>query len=598
MTHRLLPLLLIILLNGLKASACEAYFTWQTDGMTINLDGSESAGDISQWRWYMNGDLFSDTPLQTHKTVSEYGEYEFCLVIETFAGCTDTFCQTISVEPSDGDCEAHFSWWLDGNTIHLNGSESTGDVVSWHWYLDEDLFSDAGPETQVTAGESGEHHICLVIETATGCVDTLCQAVVIDPQNGDCQAHFSWTIDGYVIHLNGSESTGDVISWHWYLDGGLFSQSGPETQVTADESGEHHVCLRIETSTGCVDSLCAAIVIDPQQDDCAAFFSWWLDGLTIHLNGNESTGDVVSWQWYLDGNLFSDDGPETHVTVDESGEHHVCLIIETASGCFDTLCQAIVIGQETDCTAHFSWWLDGFTIHLNGNESTGDVVSWHWYLDDVLASDDGPETHVTANESGEHHICLVIETASGCVDTICQAVEIGMQNDDCAAHFSAETDGFNIYLNGSESEGEILHWFWYINGEFFSDSHPTTQLTLGESGEYEICLVIQADGGCSDTTCSNVEVEGFSGNQNEFRVFVSDNGLIVLQVNVAEDGSCLLLFNDPSGREVFSTHQMLNKGSAQKQIWIGSMIPSGIYLATFYFNNQLVNSQKVAILHP
>ncbi|MBX7108259.1 MAG: hypothetical protein K1X61_06375, partial [Chitinophagales bacterium] len=65
-----------------------------------------------------------------------------------------------------GPCEAYFTFDVNDNTIFLNGSETAGDVVSWHWYINNDLFSDSGPETDVIVDEPGEYQICLVIETA------------------------------------------------------------------------------------------------------------------------------------------------------------------------------------------------------------------------------------------------------------------------------------------------------------------------------------------------------------------------------------------------------------------------------------------------
>ncbi len=173
-----------------EAGPCEAYFTFEVDGNTIFLNGSGTAGDVISWHWYINNDLFSDNGPQTDVVVNEPGEYQLCLVIETASGCTDTFCHGILVPEPQGDCEAHFTWTVEGFTIFLNGSSSTGgDVVSWHWYLNNDLFSDNGPQTDVAVNEPGEYQICLVIETASGCTDTFCHGILVPEPQGECEAH-------------------------------------------------------------------------------------------------------------------------------------------------------------------------------------------------------------------------------------------------------------------------------------------------------------------------------------------------------------------------------------------------------------------------
>ncbi|MGB3074789.1 MAG: hypothetical protein WBB36_05690, partial [Chitinophagales bacterium] len=178
--------ILLILFSFLRvqASPCEAYFTFDVNDYTISLNGSGTAGDVVSWHWFANNDLFSDAGPETNITVNEPGEYQICLVIETAAGCVDTFCHGVVVEEPQGDCEAHFTWSVDGFTIFLNGNSSTGDVVSWHWYINNDLFSD-GSEPHITVNEYGEYQICLVIETASGCVDTFCHGVVIEEPQGD-----------------------------------------------------------------------------------------------------------------------------------------------------------------------------------------------------------------------------------------------------------------------------------------------------------------------------------------------------------------------------------------------------------------------------
>ena len=335
---RVFPLLLSALFSSIHTHACEADFTYSIDGLTINLDGSASAGDITSWHWFINNDFFSDAGPETHITVADTGEYWICLVIETASGCVDTFCHGVNVEAVGNNCEAAFTWNVDGFTINLNGNTSSGDVVSWHWYINNDLFSDAGPETHITVGDTGEYWICLVIETASGCVDTFCHGVNVEAVGNNCEAAFTWNVDGFTINLNGNTSSGDVVSWHWFINNDFFSDAGPETHITVGDTGEYWICLVIETASGCVDTFCHGVNVEVVENNCEAAFTWNVDGFTINLNGNTSSGDVISWHWYINNDLFSDAGPETHTTVTDSGDYEICLIIETASGCIDTFC--------------------------------------------------------------------------------------------------------------------------------------------------------------------------------------------------------------------------------------------------------------------
>src|SRR4029077_16820938 len=129
------------------------------DGNTINLDGSASTGDVTQWMWYINGDLFSDAGPQTH-TIADSGTYTICLITTTASACVDTVCETVNVGQSQGDCEGCFTYSVDGYTINLDGSCSTGDAVHWQWYINGDLFSDDGPQTHHIVSDTGTYHVC------------------------------------------------------------------------------------------------------------------------------------------------------------------------------------------------------------------------------------------------------------------------------------------------------------------------------------------------------------------------------------------------------------------------------------------------------
>src|ERR1041385_8269191 len=104
------------------------------------------------------------------------------------------FVLTLSEVNAD-PCIASFSSSVDGYTIHLDGSASTGDVTHWEWYINGDLFSDAGPLTSIIT-DTGTFEICLVTVTASLCTDTICETVTVEQPSDDCEACFTYTLDG------------------------------------------------------------------------------------------------------------------------------------------------------------------------------------------------------------------------------------------------------------------------------------------------------------------------------------------------------------------------------------------------------------------
>ncbi|HYV92811.1 MAG TPA: T9SS type A sorting domain-containing protein, partial [Chitinophagales bacterium] len=407
----------------------------------------------------------------------------------------------------------------------------------------------------------------------------------------------TYSLDGFTINLDGSCSTGDVAHWAWYINGDFFSDDGPEAHHTVIEAGTYVICLITTTASGCIDTVCEEIHVEQQQGDCEACFTYSLDGFTINLDGSCSTGDVAHWAWYINGDFFSDDGPEAHHTVIEAGTYVICLITTTASGCIDTVCEEIHVEQQGDCEACFTYSLDGFTINLDGSCSTGDVAHWAWYINGDFFSDDGPESHHTVTEAGTFVICLITTTASGCIDTACEEIHIEQQQGDCEACFSYWLDNFTIHLDGSCSAGDVTHWSWYINGDFFSDAGPDTHHEVNDAGEYEICLIIETGGGCIDTFCDHITVEDFQGGDYDFKVMPPNpDGNLVFQITSPSQGFFTLSVYDIMGRRVLEQKNDLPTGISQFTVLTGKQLPPECYFVTINFNGESTRTNKVMML--
>lgn len=80
---------------------------------------------------------------------------------------------------------------------------------------------------------------------------------------------------------------------------------------------------------------------------------------------------------------------------------------------------------------------------------------------------------------------------------------------DCDADFEFEVDGYTVsFTDFSESEtGDIVSYSWtFGDGSVSDDANP--EHTYTEPGLYEVCLVIETSGGCSDERCESVLIGG------------------------------------------------------------------------------------------
>jgi len=136
----------------------------------------------SRWTFGDGGSGDEDTELHTYTTP---GTYDVTLTITDVLGCEgDTTLvdavvvgglaqAVINASPNPTDVE--------NSTVHLSGTGSQGDVISWWWDL-----ADVAPGTS-TQSElnvefppvAGVYPILLAVETSAGCVDTVRSTIVI-----------------------------------------------------------------------------------------------------------------------------------------------------------------------------------------------------------------------------------------------------------------------------------------------------------------------------------------------------------------------------------------------------------------------------------
>ncbi|MCS6991236.1 MAG: hypothetical protein NZL95_05175 [Chitinophagales bacterium] len=359
MTTRLVLLILFFFFNNnhLRA-ACEAYFAYTVNGNEIHVDATASAGIVSSWTWLIDGVVASNAGPLTTLVVNTSGLYEVCLIIETIDGCSDDYCKSVSVESTTGPCEGVIKYETDGLHIWLDGSSSYGNITGWHWFVDGVLFSDTGPYAEYIAPEAGSYEFCLVIWN-DGCCDTVCTLITVGEMgSGPCEAVIKHETDGLHIWLDGSSSYGNITGWHWFVDGVLFSDTGPYAEYIAPEAGSYEFCLVI-WNDDCCDTVCTLITVGEMgSGPCEAVIKHETDGLFLYLDGSFSTGNITAWQWLLSNQVIAQEAT-AQVQLAQGGTYELCLIITTADNCQDTACQEITITEFTGDSEMKVYYEDG-----------------------------------------------------------------------------------------------------------------------------------------------------------------------------------------------------------------------------------------------
>ena len=593
-----------------EVAPCEAYFNFETDGLTVFLNGNPSVpDDLTGFSWSFGDGSTDDDHFEVSYTYAVAGTYTVCLLIwNNEADCEDDYCHTVTVSGEVvPTCEAFFVYSANGLTAVLNGTESggSGDIVSSVWYLGDTPIGTT-PVLTYTFLASGEYSICLVITTADGCTDEYCHGVVVSAEVAPCEAHFNFETEGLTVFLNGNPSVpDDLTGFSWSFGDGSTDDDHFEVSYTYAVAGTYTVCLLIwNNEADCEDDYCHTVTVSGEVvPTCEAFFVYSANGLTAVLNGTESggSGDIVSSVWYL-GDTPIGTTPVLTYTFLASGEYSICLVIATADGCTDEYCHGVVVsGIDDPCPA---LWVD-FTYEFNANplsvhfikftEGSGSGAQWLWNFGDGGTATAANPTHIY-DEAGTYTVCLSVTTASGCTEQYCQSIVVSDSVGACEAVISYTLNGANAAFSaeGSSANGNIIAYSWWRGDNLFS-IEPTATLHFNTSGTYNICLTIATDNGCTDEVCQSIVVSVEPPVANALAInpnIVSQYLPISLSLQTAQTVNVMLL--NLQGQVAYVQQLPLEVGINEPILDLSPLM-SGMYLLRTSLADGTVLTQKVLV---
>lgn len=253
------------------------------------------------------------------------------------------------------------------------------------------------------------------------------------------------------------------------------------------------------------------------QDSCLADFTHHQvpnQPLQIKFIDN-SFGNISLWHWDFDDGTISSLQSPTH-TFPYEGTYNVCLTITYfLSGCTDTYCEPLFVGDRMQFYAFFDYHKNHVTP-LNYqfiDLSTGNIDTWQWDFGDGTGSYLSNPEH-TYSEPGEYLVCLWVEDRQGIFfDIYCDNIYIETQPN-CQALFEYTKDSLNplTFQFENTSLGAYQFWLWkFGDGAQSTEVAPTH--TYADKGIYLVCLEIyKSNGGyqCYDWYCTEVNAIGYS----------------------------------------------------------------------------------------
>lgn len=331
---------------------CEGDLSTFTDASTIFITGNIVG---YEWSFKDGTGTVAIGPTATH-SFPNYGFYNVTLEVSTDFGCTDSFTQTVFVNPNPiADFEV-ISACKDSVVLASTASTVPGvfDQITEH---DWDFGNPSSPFNTDTRrnpshvyNDAGVYNITLEVTTDKGCNDVITKPVTVYP---DPEADFvvdlrcERDVTEFISTTNSDPNTPVEYTFWDFGDGNSSTRlNGLNRYANSTGAGTYDVTLAVRTTAGCVDTVTRAVTINPNPRANFRAPNVCL-GDTAHFDNLTTlvSGDVSNWLWLLgDGVGVSTDSMPTYV-YGAPGIYEPSLEVVSDSGCTGRITRSIEIYQ-------------------------------------------------------------------------------------------------------------------------------------------------------------------------------------------------------------------------------------------------------------
>jgi gliding motility-associated-like protein len=422
--------------------------------------------------------------------------------------------------------------------------------------------------------------VSLIFHSAGGCDDASDTMVVT--LRSSAQAAFTHNAACNVTDIQFTDQStatggGSITSWEWYFGGAPpLTTQNPSLNLTP---GNYSVKLVVNTAANCPDSITKTIHVRTLDAD----FVWnghCLGDTIVFTDSSAVANDtIISWSWSF-GNGEEDTLQNPSVWYDSGGNYTAKLIIETASGCADSLEQTLTIGGISASFTH-SGQCVGDSITLTGSIDVPDdtLSSFLWYFGDGTSSSSSLQTIHQYADTGTYLVSLVVEATSGCNDSVSDYLSIRPVPVASFTYDPSEPK-INIPVQFTSTSTNSSIWQWSFGYNNAVAEGQTTTYTYELVDVYTVTLIVQNEYGCKDTISQQLNVTGafppavptaFTPNDDSKNsiLYVRGGPFAALEFNVYNEW----------GKKVFtSTDQTIGWDGTFK----GVKQPVGVYVYSVY----------------
>lgn len=196
-------------------------------------------GTITSWQWNY-GDGWGSSEQNPVYSYEEPGNYMLIFTVENSVGCIAEIYDTITIYhlpfadvATDSAC-LHTSGTVFDASVVLAGN----DIVDWQWEMEPDQYF-SGESFDYYFDTAGVYLINLTVTTDKGCVDSILDTIIVNPQVVAGLLNDTVICEGDSVQVFASGGT----YYAWEPPSGVSDPSSPEPWLSPDESTVYGVIV-------------------------------------------------------------------------------------------------------------------------------------------------------------------------------------------------------------------------------------------------------------------------------------------------------------------------------------------------------------------
>lgn len=489
------------------------------DGLPVSFFNTSNilSGTIDVYDWQFGDGNTSNLVNPVHQYAGP-GLYNVTITVTSDSGCTTSLTKTIQIyaNPS-ANFNAPNKCLYDAVNFFDQSTVGNASITTWNWNFGDNNTSNVQHPTHQYSFYNN-YQVQLIVESSQGCKDTITKVVVVHPVPTALFTANNVCLGEPTVFNNLSTIPQGNQTAQWYFGDG-YNDNNYNTTHTYQQPGNFIPYLVSVSDSGCVDTAFLNIEVWAIPEPAFSLNNTCENDTVVFTDLSSIViGNITGWEWIF-GNGSPMSNQQNPINFYYTpGSYTVTLSLVSDKGCKNSLTKQIDIfpkpkvefiysDELVGCSPLCVNFFDQTTINSMYNSM---IQNYLWNFGDNISSIEKNPVHCFVNRAPEKKVFSVELTVTSNLG--CKGYYIVKDLVDVYPQPTAEftfnpyattilNPNFKFYNHSYGYDKVSWHFGDGNTSDLINPSH-----TYGDTGTFNVTLVVENEHGCTDTVVYSVTI--------------------------------------------------------------------------------------------